>query len=56
MATAAAKKREAAVEVAKATVAETGARRAEKAAMRKLRNAKWLADTTTARPRRRECS
>ena len=48
LATAAAKKREAAVEVAKATVAETGARRAEQAAMRKLRNAKWLADTTTA--------
>ena len=36
------------MEVAKATVAETGARRAEQAAMRKLRNAKWLADTTTA--------
>ena len=48
LATAAAKKREAAVEVAKATVAETGARRAEQAALRKLRNAKWLADTTTA--------
>ena len=48
LATAAAKKREAAAEVAKATVAETGARRAEQAAMRKLRNAKWLADTTTA--------
>ena len=49
MATAAAKKREAAVEVAKATVAETGrAARGAGGDARKLRNAKWLADTTTA--------
>jgi hypothetical protein len=48
LAAAAAKKREAEKEVAKATVTETEARRAERSAQRKLRNAKWFADTTTA--------
>lgn len=48
LAAAAAKKREAEKEVQKATVTETEARRAERSAQRKLRNARWFADTTTA--------
>ena len=48
MKAAAAKKREAAADLAKANVAENDARRAEAAAKRTLRHARWFADTTQA--------